>query len=264
MKVRSLELRTALMIQRMYGRVEERDTHAVLRTPSVPDFWYGNCLAMPHPPREGDFDAWMRLFAEEFPGASHRVFLMDSQDGDCGASRPFLESGFEVSCCDVLATRELRCPERLTDEFRLRPLAGDRDWEEMIATCLVVNEGREGFDRGFLERKAATIRSVVEHGRGAWWGAWDGDRLAAHMGLFWEAGLVRFQDVETHPDFRRRGACRSLLYRACEAVQAELGRPVFVIKPVDGTVRRIYESVGFTFREQSVDLLRRPSEGSSA
>jgi len=80
------------------------------------------------------------------------------------------------------------------------------------------------------------------------------------MGLFWGEGLVRFQDVETHPDYRRRGICRALLHRACQEARRELGSPRFVIVPVDGTVRRVYESVGFAHCEQTVDFLRVPPE----
>lgn len=259
MRVRSLELRTALMIQRMYGMVEAREDCAVLRTPSVPDFWYGNCLAMPHPPGEGDFENWMRRFEREFPEAEHRVFLVDSPEGEDGASQPFLENGFALSCCDVLAMTELRRPERLTEEFRIAPLAEDRDWRDLMEISLLIDGGHGGLDRGFLERKTSAVRKVIAQERGAWWGAWADGRLVAHMGLFWEGGLVRFQDVETHPDYRRRGACRSILHRACLAAGARLGSPTFVIKPVDATVRRIYESVGFEFREKSVDFMRRPA-----
>ncbi len=256
--IRSTALKTALMIQRMYGIVEEKGSHTVLRTPAVPDFWYGNCLLMPAPPRAGDHAAWMSLFAEELPEHTHRVFLVDAPDGEMGDAQAFLENGFEVNVCDVLATQALRDPGPPPSGIGFRPLVSDRDWEAVVALSLRVNEGGRGHDLGFLQRKFRVVRQAAEQGRGVWWGAWEREELVADMGLFWSEGLVRFQDVETHPDHRRRGICRSLLHRACAEARRSLGEPLFVIVPVDGTVRRVYESVGFSFREKTVDFLRMP------
>ena len=162
------------MIQRTFGIVEDRGGYAVLRTPSVPDYWYGNCLCLPEPPAEGDFGAWMRLFEEELPGHEHRVFLVDGTDGNAGASREFIENGFEVDTHDVLSTREPRRPERECDGFEFRGFCSDADWAAGVETNLVVNEGSPGYDRGYVERSFAATRGAVEAGKGTWWGAWSG------------------------------------------------------------------------------------------
>ncbi len=261
MQIRSLALRTSLMIHRMRGLVEESGGHLVLRTPSVPDFWYGNCLAMPEPPRAGDYGRWMDLFAAELPGyeGRHRVFLVDSPEGDPGDSAPFLQAGFELNVLDVLATDSPREPERLSGRYPIRPLSSDGDWTALVEATLEVNAGTPAGDRGYVERKTAAVRRAVERGEGAWWAAWDGGRVAGHAGLFWEGGLARFQDVETLPEYRRRGVCRSVIHAACAAARAALGRPTFVIVPADDSVRRIYESLGFACREKTVDYCRPPA-----
>ncbi|OHD18787.1 MAG: hypothetical protein A2087_03765 [Spirochaetes bacterium GWD1_61_31] len=255
----SIALKTSLMIQRLDGVVDDKGDYAVLRTPTVPDFWYGNCLVLPRPPAAGDYERWMALFAAELPGPTHRVFLVDAPDGDCGQAADFLANGFEINRYDVLATDTLVRPERLNGGFVYRPLSGDRDWQAVLAASQSVNAGLPGYANGFLERRFASIRRSVEAGRGAWWAAIAGDLVVAHMGLFWEAGLVRFQDVETLPDYRRQGICRSLLYAACAATNQRLGAVRYVIVPADDTVRRIYESVGFSLAEQTVDFCRPPN-----
>ncbi len=276
MRVRSLELRTTLMVNALYGLTEDRGNYIVVRTPSVPDYWYGNCLAMPGPPRPGDLARWEELFAREHPGAAHRVFLMDAPEAppEGEAARvglaEFAAAGYELSTHDVLATDAIVEPPRLNGAFSYRPLAMEREWAAAVEASWRVNEGRPGFTRGFIERKFAVIRAVVERGRGAWWAAWadsfpgddgspgDDGLPVASMGLFWGDGLVRFQDVETDPAYRRRGICRSLLYRACLSVgDAGGGKPpLFVIKPEDDSVRRIYEAVGFRRVESSADLFK--------
>jgi len=268
MHVRSLALRSSLMIHRLYGRVEDRGDCLRLETPSVADYWFGNCLAMPAPPCPGDFGRWMARFSEELPAygeGSHRVFLVDSPEGETGDSGPFLEAGFELNVNDVLATDAPRAPVHLSDRYPIRPLATDRDWAALVETTLVVNADQAGYDRHYVEGKTRAIRSAVDRGEGDWWAAWDGDRLIGHLGLFWCEGLVRFQDVETHPDYRGRGVCRSILHAACEAARRDPraggvsgSAPLFVIVPADDGVRRIYESLGFVYREKTVDFMRPP------
>lgn len=310
MRVRSVELRTTLMINAMYGLVEERDAPGVgaylaARTPAVPDYWYGNCLAMPRLPAAGELPLWESLFEREHPGAEHRVFLIDAPEGTGGASdgepvaegrhastqaglAGFVAAGYELSSHDVLATDAIRRPALLNEEFDYRPVRTDEEWEAVLEASLAINAGQPGYTRGFLERKFKAIRSAVEGGHGAWWAAWEprsggrvgelaggrhaggrraGERPVANLGLFWSGGLARFQDVETDPDFRRRGICRSLVYSACASITASgggagrsSGAPpfptLFVIKPEDDAVRRIYEAVGFSFLERSVDLFK--------
>lgn len=310
MRIRSLELRSTLMINAMYGLVEEREAPGVgaylaVRTPSVPDYWYGNCLAMPGLPAAGELPLWESLFEREHPGAGHRVFLLDAPEGiemrghgalsggyastdepavegRSAATRAgldeFVAAGYELSAHDVLATEAIRRPALLNEEFDYRPVRTDGEWAAVFEASLAINAGQPGYTRGFLERKFKAVRSAVEGGHGAWWAAWEplsgsrvwdrsGGRPVANLGLFWSGGLARFQDVETDPDFRRRGICRSLVYSACASITADGGgarrspgapRPatLFVIKPEDEAVRRIYEAVGFSFLERSVDLCR--------
>ena len=80
------------------------------------------------------------------------------------------------------------------------------------------------------------------------------------MGLFGDGLTARFKDVETRPEYRRRGVCRTLLYRLCERWTASRGPAAFVISPEDDSVRRVYEAVGFGYRERVADLCLRPPE----
>ncbi len=260
MEIRSLALQTSLMVHRLSGTVDDRGDYLVLRTPSVPDFWYGNCLALPGPPRQGDLGRWMERFEAELPEyeGGHRVFLVDSPEGDVGDSAPFIEAGFEPSVLDVLATDSPRAPEGLCDRYPIRQVSGDRAWAALAEAIVDINADEPGYDEGYVARKVATIRSAVERGEGAWWAAWDGTVVAGHLGIFWADGLARFQHVETRVEYRRQGICRSVLHAACSAARDWLGNPTFVIVPADDGVRRVYESLGFAYRERTVDYLRPP------
>jgi len=258
MLVRSIALRTALDIHRAYGLVEDKGDHIVVRTPDLPDYWYGNCLAMPGPPRDGDLSPWLELFERELPGARHRVFLVDGVDGGLGEFGSFIERGFEASVRDVLTTDAPRAPERLETELEYRPFSSDADWAAGVETSLAVNAGSPGYDPDYVARSFAATRRAVTKGAGEWWGAWDGRRCAAQMGLFGDGRTARFKDVETHPEYRRRGVCRTLLYRLCGRWAASRGPATFVISPEDDDVKRVYEAVGFRYRERVADLCLKP------
>ncbi|PKL24199.1 MAG: hypothetical protein CVV47_10640 [Spirochaetae bacterium HGW-Spirochaetae-3] len=260
MRVASLALRTTLDIQRSFGLVEDKGDYIVLRTPSVPDYWYGNCIAMPGPPADGDLDAWERLFRAELPGCAHRVFLVDGIDGDMGAAGRFEAAGYEARAYDVLSAEAPRPAGPPAEGVEYRPFISDSDWAAGVETSRTVNAGSPGYSRGYVERSFSAARRAVERGDGLWWGAWDGDIAVGQMGLFIRDGLARFRNVETHPDYRRRGICRSLLFAACDAERRRRGGLRFVIVPEDGSVRRIYESVGFGYAERTVDFCRKPPE----
>lgn len=258
MRVHSKAIRTSLIIQERIGFVEDKGDFLVLRTPLVPDYWYGNCLVMPRPPEPGDVSSWLGLFESEFPDAKHRVFIVDGTDGLAGDEAGFLEAGLECNTLEVLSTRLHARPERLNTDYVYRPFSSDADWRSGVETSVAVNKDTPGYTRGYIERSFAVTRAAVEQGHGSWWGAWDGQQNVGQMGLFHDAGMARFKDVETHPFYRGRGICRSLLFALCEAAALDYGSPEFVIVPEDDDVRRIYESLGFRLSEKSVDYCKSP------
>src|SRR5260370_19217228 len=56
---------------------------------------------------------------------------------------------------------------------------------------------------------------MAQAGGATWFGAFTAGRLVAHLGLVrLPGGLARFQDVETHPSFRRQGLAGTLGWHA--------------------------------------------------
>ncbi|MFF4397166.1 GNAT family N-acetyltransferase [Streptomyces sp. NPDC001480] len=151
------------------------------------------------PPQRGDASRWSALFAAEFPEAKYRVWR----------------------------GRRLRPG--------IRVLTGDDDWHQALDlhfACYGPPSSSDG--RHFVERQVAGHRRLCETGHGSWSGAFVEGRLCAGAGLFADgSGLARYQNVATHPDFRRRGlasavihhaAQRALLGRAVSALTSGLGR----------------------------------------
>ena len=81
-----------------------------------------------------------------------------------------------------------------------------------------------------MTARTAAERRLVDGGYGAWWGAFEGDRLLASMGLFTASeGLARFQNVKTHPDARGRGLAGTLVHRVSRYGFEELGARTLVM-----------------------------------
>jgi len=114
--------------------------------------------------------------------------------------------------------------------------------------------GLEGYTV-FKRQQMARYRAMVRAGWGQWFGAFLDNRLVADLGLFCREGIGRFQTVGTHPDYRRRGICGTLVYQAaCYGFEHLDAQTLVMIADEAYHAAKIYESVGFTPSEHLVAL----------
>ena len=95
------------------------------------------------------------------------------------------------------------------------------DWTkaEALQAKIGLEDGRvPKFYGPYLARRNAGRRDQITKGIGQWFGAFDGDRIVAQLGMFHDDSIARYQSVETRATHRRRGICSALLR------QAALGR----------------------------------------
>jgi GNAT superfamily N-acetyltransferase len=101
---------------------------------------------------------------------------------------------------------------------------------------------------------------MADAGLGAWFGAFVEGRLVADRGVFVEGGVARFQAVETHPEFRRRGICATLVHESARHALATLGAERLVmVADAHYHAGRIYESLGFRPTERQLGMELRPA-----
>jgi ribosomal protein S18 acetylase RimI-like enzyme len=73
-------------------------------------------------------------------------------------------------------------------------------------------------------------------------------------------GIARYQQVGTHPDWRRQGICSRLLYDAAQLGAARFGVDTLVIAADrEYHALDLYRKVGFLERELSAGLCRVPA-----
>jgi GNAT superfamily N-acetyltransferase len=260
MNVKSLGYRTDLIFPAFDGEIIDRGGYLVIRSPANPTFYWGNFLLFSQPPQEGDFGLWQDLFGSEIgapPETQHQVFGWDSPEGEEGVVRPFLQAGFRLNCDVVLTGSETRGPARSSDLVSVRALKTDSDWEQAVDNQVVCREPEfeEGGYREYRKKQMDRYRNMVASGLGDWFGAFVDQGLVADLGLFHDGGVGRFQSVQTHPDFRRRGIAGTLIFRAGRQAVAkyDLHTLVIVAEQASGAAR-LYESLGFQPAEKQLGL----------
>jgi ribosomal protein S18 acetylase RimI-like enzyme len=261
MEISSLGNRTDLaMLERSGSEISDRGTHLVVRTPDNPSFWWGNFLLLPESPADEERAAeWLNEFEREFPEARHRALAVDGTDGSLADLAPFTALGLEAEESSVMTAETVHEPPRPNTGATYRKLASDDDWAQQID---VARAGEDvGYELPFVTAKTRAERRLVDAGYGAWWGAFEGDRLLASMGLFTASeGLARFQSVKTHPDARGRGLAGTLVHRVSRYGFEELGARTLVMVADPGYLAiRIYRSVGFADTERQLQVVRKPS-----
>jgi GNAT superfamily N-acetyltransferase len=265
-RVVSLGFRTDLMLRRMAGSIiVEHAAHLVVRTPANPRFWWGNFVLFDGPPGQDDGRRWLAVFAEAFPESAHVAFGLDRTDGILGNG--FVPAGFGLTAeANSVLTAQRLLPLSSDPAADIRPLTSDDDWTQATELRLACYySAATADDRQFTELQVAEQRRLCDAGHGTWFGAFVDGRLRSGAGLFSDGGApARYQSVETHPDFRRRGLASAVIGHAGRWARRELDAHTLVIvaDPDDDAIR-IYRALGFTETERQIQLYREPESHSA-
>lgn len=265
MNVTSLGYRTDLMLLELAGStVADAGDHLVVHTPANPEYWWGNFLLFGTPVAPGETQTRLATFTAAFPDAGHVAWGIDGTSGtayDGAAEEEIRAAGFEYDVDTVMTATEVRRPDRAADaEFRI--LAGDDDWAQALELRAAVHEN-ERSTRTFLEGQVRSSRQLTEDGHASWFGAFRDGRLVSTLGIAGDGrGLARYQNVETHPDWRRRGLAGRLVYDAGTFALEQLGAKTLVmVADPDYSAIRLYRALGFTDSETQARLTRPATTG---
>ena len=260
MKVKSLGYQTDLIFAAFDGEIIDRGSYLVVRTPSNPTFYWGNFLLFERPPAEGDYTRWCALFSKEIgapPKVNHITFGWDTIRDEQGIAGPFLENGFRLDRSTVMTSRKPNPPARPAADLIIRPLTSDDDWAQSVENQVATREPEfsEGEYRIFRQRAMDRYRKMAARGMGDWFGGFVGTRLVTDLGIFHSGNVGRYQHVQTHPDFRRRGMAGTLVYEASSVTMDRYGLEMLVIvAETDSSAGRLYQSLGFEATEYQAHL----------
>ena len=261
MTIVSLGYRTDLMLLGLQGSVtEQRADYQVIRTPANPTFHWGNFLLLDGPPAPGTVSSWTGTFAREFPGAEHVAIGVDGTGGEAGDEAELAAAGLEAERSTVLTAAVTTPPPRPNEVARFRMLESDADWKAALDLAEAVHPyGDPAGWQGFNGLRLLAMREMQAQGLGAWFGAFLAGAMVSGLGVFGDgSGVVRFQNVDTHPEHRNKGLAGTLVHRASRHAQREMAAHTQVIvADQTGTAIRVYRSVGFRDAETQVQLQQR-------
>jgi len=260
MQVRSLGYHTDLIFASYDGEIINRGNYLVIRTPTNPSFYWGNFLLFEHPPMEGDYQRWQELFAKEIGTPSlvtHQTFGWDTTDSEKGVIEPFLENGYHIEQSVVLTTQQPIPPSNSIQGVTVRPLELEYDWTQSIENQVECREPEfeETSYRLFRQRQMNRYRAMARAGLGAWFGAFIGSQLVADLGIFYTTQLGRYQSVQTHPKYRRKGIARQLVFESGVYALKHFELENLVIVADTGSIaERLYQAAGFEFVEHQIGI----------
>jgi GNAT superfamily N-acetyltransferase len=266
MEVQSLGYKTDLIFPAFEGKIIDRGHYLVIKTPANPTFYFGNFLLFEDPPGEGDFVNWRDLFASEIgnpPQVRHRAFGWDTTEDEHGVIQPFLDSGYHLEISIVLTARRDDLNQNSSPGFTIRRLVSEDDWLQSIENQVISREAlfsEEGY-RVYRQGQAERYRKMVAAGMGAWFGAFAGERLVGDLGIFCSGDLGRYQSVQTHHDFRRRGIAGALVFQAAQYAFAnhDIDRLVIVAE-ANSPAQGLYQSIGFQLTENQMGIWKAEGE----
>ncbi|MBE9524650.1 MAG: GNAT family N-acetyltransferase [Chloroflexi bacterium] len=260
MEVQSLGYRTDLIFPKFDGQILDRGSYLVILTPTNPTFYWGNFLLFPNPPSEGDLEKWKAIFCKEIGSqlpVEHFAFGWDTVKGELGEVKPFLDEGFNLDQSVVLSTGQVTIPPKYNQEVVIRALREDWEWEQATQNQIACRPPEHNLDdyQVFKRDQMLRYRQMTWDGLGMWFGAFLEKQLVADLGVFGAGVVGRFQQVGTHPDYRRRGICGALVYEASRYVLEDMKIGTLVMVADENYhAAKIYESVGFQPKEQQVGL----------
>jgi ribosomal protein S18 acetylase RimI-like enzyme len=254
--------RTDFIVHRHDGVIVERDDCIVVRTPKNPTYYWGNFVLLPDVPADDALDHWMARFdveiAQQQPASQHRAFGINAPRAH--AELPsWVRAGFELQVHDVMqvAPGQLRAPPRLArGDVVFRPAQLERETDAFVELQCADTQGHslDGY-RHFRAGKMAAIARMHAAGAAQWFGLWCDGILAADCGLVRDGPLGRFQYVETHPAWRRRGLCSTLVHEVSAWGFAHWGLQTITMVADPGDVAiGIYRSLGYATVLQTVGL----------
>ena len=250
------------MVAAFDGEVSYGDGYIAARTPSCPQFWWGNFVLFAEAPQPGAVERWEAIFDEEVgrvPGVGHRNLAWDVIDGSLGESSSFVEKGYTLTEDFCLATARTTPTANDREDIHVRPLDKDEDWRDALEIEQQSFDASPSFQE-HLRQQMSRNRALVARGVGLWFGAFCRGEMVATMGLFVQGGLGRCQGVATAPGHRRKGCCGTMIHAVCSYGFAQMGVEQTVIMTTPGSAAaRVYESVGFALGERVSSLSISPA-----
>jgi GNAT superfamily N-acetyltransferase len=246
------------VLAHMGSTVEDRGDHFVIRTPSNPDFHWGNCLLVTDESAIDDAGRWVAAFQTTFP---HATWVAIGLTGMPGAVDAWNAQGLEVELDEVLTTRGRPRQTPLPAGYTARRL-GPNDWEQTVRRAMADNDETGEYEpqvhERFVRARAQTQRAMSERDDAAFFGAFADGVLVADLGIVRCGAMARYQNVGTDSPHRRRGLASHLLGVAARWAGDHGCDQWVIVTETTNAAGRVYRSLGFSPDGSNAQAYRPP------
>lgn len=250
MKINLLGIRTDLIFRNFLGKVENKNDYIVVKTPSNQAFFWGNYIIFKEAPKKGDYKTWCDIFNKEFSDLTdikHMTFIWN-ENKNPGESQEFTSNGFELEDSIILKANSTSLPGNKNNDIKIRQIETSEEWKQVIDLQIITSGEDYNSDEylPFIKKQFADRKKMIDAGKGKWFGAFLGDILVGDLGIFVESEIARFQAVETHPDHRKKGICKTLVHYVSNYALTKLKVKTLVLEADEDYIAAdIYKSLGY-------------------
>jgi GNAT superfamily N-acetyltransferase len=265
-----LALQSEYVVSHLNCQIIETDQFNILRTPTEPNYYFGNLLSLKVPLHRYSRNQWQSHFQRAFadlPAVEHETYSWVRQDESLNESvlSEFKAANFKYDETHILTQQRslFEQPRNLNSQLDYRILESDRDWQQWteIEIQEKIHEHSEASLRVYLGGKEQNYRAMQHRGHGYFVGAFDGARLVGFAGLYHSNELARFQNVHVEAEYRNRGVAKTILSRLITDAP-ETVETMVIHADEHYHATRLYQSLGFAVHERVCDLCWWPEKPS--
>jgi ribosomal protein S18 acetylase RimI-like enzyme len=237
---------------RLHGTVDQVDGITVVRVPDNPGYRWGNCIHLPDAPHPNELEGFLQLARDLFIDQPQSTHAQVRWDGDfiseelaaLAEAKGLQHDSGQAMHADALVEVEV-------DDIEIRPMDMEDEWKDIVELNIACDPEEIDGVADYIEFKQGlrrAWRAWEQTGDATWWGAFIDERLVGQAGMVrCPGGRGRFQSVETHPEFRRRGVCSTLTSQMGNHALRELDCDTLLLGVNHlGLAIHAYRRLGFT------------------
>ncbi len=227
------------------SEIEKFDDHIVVKTPTNPEYHWGNCVLVLDPASVDMSVRWVQRYRSVFAHNEWIAIGLPQMPSNVAAWK---EQGIVLEQLDVLSTSSLPKSHSLPDGYTSRHFE-EQDWETLtrreISTLLAEGGYEPAATEAFAIESNASRQRWCSSGDAAWFGAYHEDELVASLGIVKCGTAARYQSVETDEAHRRKGLASHLLGLAASWSQKQGCESWVIVTEETNAAGRVYRRAGF-------------------
>lgn len=252
---------TDLSMATVDGEVLEKDGFIQVRRRKNPGYYWGNYLLLPSAPEATELEGWVETARDCFRDDREVKHVLLRWDGaPLGATSRKRARDLGMTSDGGLEMISTSLKSSPSPEIEVRPLDLEVEGPRIIALNIACDGAEEeGATEYCLFKKRLRESWWLWHEAGiaSWWGAFIEGELVGQCGMVrCSDGWGRFQSVETHPEFRRRGVCSTLVSTVGNDALGRGGCSAVILgADGEGPALSLYRRLGFEPGEKQHSLL---------